>query len=631
MAEEKPPIPPPGETPELIPSDLKYEDGFNVKTVWAAIFVGIVMLPGAMYMGLVTGVGLGDAAQWVTVILFMEMARRTFTTLRVQEIYIIYAAAASIIAVSGAFGSGLHLFGGSFGLFIWEQYLIQHPLMRDLAPKIPDWVVPPISSGVYAMRTFFHPAWIKPIVLGLTVALMVQVNRYTMGYLLFRSTSDAERLPFPLAQISVGGTIALAESSSGKEGWRWRVFSIGAMIGVAFGLIYVVVPVVTSAISPQPIQLIPIPWYDLTRSIHALLPGALLGISTNLGFVFFGLVLPKEISFGQFVGSMIGCILVPPLLVWNGWLPDWKPGFTTIPTVIALQWDFWISFGVGIGLVFAWGGVIAMVRQMIRDRRERRAAGIEERRILRFPPPPEGRGDFSTFWCVVLWVASTLAVIGIVKYLIPDFPVWITALFGFVMTPLSSYITARMYGITGQHVGEPFPFVRELSFIMSQYRGVALWFAPVPLYNHGWEARHFKELELARVKYYSLVKLVALTTVLMLVFSFIYWSLIWKLGPIPSSVYPFAQKMWPLGVQTQYLWLSITDPDNPARDYFLERVLNLRLIGIGIIVAFRALGADSLDPAFGPLFLFHDRLVRFVAALRDSGFHRRVAAAAHVQ
>ena len=40
---------------QLIPEDLDFEPGFNIKTLWAARFVGFIMLPGAIYLGLVTG------------------------------------------------------------------------------------------------------------------------------------------------------------------------------------------------------------------------------------------------------------------------------------------------------------------------------------------------------------------------------------------------------------------------------------------------------------------------------------------------------------------------------------------------------------------------------------------------
>ncbi|RKY61150.1 MAG: hypothetical protein DRP95_03250, partial [Candidatus Latescibacterota bacterium] len=51
----------------LVPEGTPFEDGFNIKTVWGALFVGFVMMPGAIYLGLVMGATLGGAAQWVTI------------------------------------------------------------------------------------------------------------------------------------------------------------------------------------------------------------------------------------------------------------------------------------------------------------------------------------------------------------------------------------------------------------------------------------------------------------------------------------------------------------------------------------------------------------------------------------
>jgi hypothetical protein len=53
-----------------------YEDGFTLKTVLGTLFVGLIMMPGAIYLGLVAGQGLGGAAQWVTIVLFAEVCRR---------------------------------------------------------------------------------------------------------------------------------------------------------------------------------------------------------------------------------------------------------------------------------------------------------------------------------------------------------------------------------------------------------------------------------------------------------------------------------------------------------------------------------------------------------------------------
>ena len=47
---------------EIMPTDAPFEPGFNVKTLWAALFVGFVMLPGAIYLGLVTGMSMAGGA-----------------------------------------------------------------------------------------------------------------------------------------------------------------------------------------------------------------------------------------------------------------------------------------------------------------------------------------------------------------------------------------------------------------------------------------------------------------------------------------------------------------------------------------------------------------------------------------
>ena len=82
----------------------KFEEGFTVRTVLGVLFISLIMTPGEMYLGLFTGGGIGAAAQWVTVILFMEVAKRSFASLRRQEIYLlVYVATALVVREEGAF------------------------------------------------------------------------------------------------------------------------------------------------------------------------------------------------------------------------------------------------------------------------------------------------------------------------------------------------------------------------------------------------------------------------------------------------------------------------------------------------------------------------------------------------
>ena len=51
----------------------RFEEGFNWTSVIGSLFIGLLMVPGAIYMGLLAGQSVGDAARWVTVILFVEV------------------------------------------------------------------------------------------------------------------------------------------------------------------------------------------------------------------------------------------------------------------------------------------------------------------------------------------------------------------------------------------------------------------------------------------------------------------------------------------------------------------------------------------------------------------------------
>src|SRR5881409_1062138 len=96
---------------DLMPPPDHWEDGFDIKAMIGAVFVGLIMTPASMYMNLVVGTDIGPAAQWVTIILFIEVARRSFTTLKRPEIYVLYyMAGASLVT-----GSGL----------LWNQFIIQ--------------------------------------------------------------------------------------------------------------------------------------------------------------------------------------------------------------------------------------------------------------------------------------------------------------------------------------------------------------------------------------------------------------------------------------------------------------------------------------------------------------------------
>src|SRR5438067_9927161 len=223
---------------DLMPPPDHWDDGFGLKAMVGGLFVGLIMTPASMYMQLVVGADIGPAAQWVTIILFIEVARRAFTVLRRPEVFVLYYMAGACM-VSTAPGQGL----------LWNQFLVQSESFRQfgLADKVPAWVAPS-SPDVLGQRTFFHAAWLAPIGLMALGMFLQRLDHFGLGYVMYRLTSDVEKLPFPMAPVAAQGITALADASGGAaESWRWRVFSFGGMLGMVFATIYLALPAITGA------------------------------------------------------------------------------------------------------------------------------------------------------------------------------------------------------------------------------------------------------------------------------------------------------------------------------------------------------------------------------------------------
>ena len=272
---------------------------------------------------------------------------------RTQEIIILYWVAGGLVMMGGKLGTGADLFGGPFGVLIWDQYLIQSPQADGLDQYIPGWVVPPRGTEALLDRTFLHQAWIEPIAILLLAVVLQRINALSLGYVLFRITHDIERLPFPMAYVQAGGATALAETSSKQEGWRWHVFSTGTFIGSVWGGIYVVVPTLSSVFLTDTVSILPIPFADITVPLKAVLPAAVLGLATDLFHLLVGMVLPFWVVVGSFASSILVNVVANPILYTAGILHTWSPGMSAIPTMISNSFDFWLSFSIGGAIVVA--------------------------------------------------------------------------------------------------------------------------------------------------------------------------------------------------------------------------------------------------------------------------------------
>ncbi len=527
---------------DLLKPPAHFEEGFDWKTIVGAIFIGFMMMPGSMYLQLVLGTGIGPAARWVTIILFAEVAKRSYTELKQQEIFLLYYMAGAALA-------------SPFQGLLWSQYLIQSDAaqMLGLTEFIPSWVAPDLSSSSYAERTFLHKDWLVPILLLCGSMLIQRIDQFGLGYALYRLTSDVEKLPFPMAPVGALGTMALAESTEDKKGnWKWRVFSIGAMIGLTFGFFYVLLPALSGLFFTEPIRLIPIPWLDLTRNTEAYLPAVATGIQFDLGLMFIGMVLPFWAVIGGFIGLLI-TIVANPILYGYGILHRWHPGMGTVDTVFSNSFDFYMSFGIGLGLSIGLIGLWHVGKSF----RKKGGEGLDFSLLFK---PPSGRGDISIWLSLGIYVLSTLAYVALCAWLVPSFPWIFFLLYGFIYTPFISYITARMEGIAGQFVS--LPLVREASFIAGAkyfgYHGIEIWYAPIPIHNYGEATVGFRQIELTGTSLRGIIKAEFVTLPIVIIASLLFSQFLWQLAPIPSTNYPYAQELWHLQALNTLLMQTAT-------------------------------------------------------------------------
>jgi hypothetical protein len=555
----------------LLETPTEFKDGVGWTTVAGIFFCGLIMMPGAIYLGLMTGGDMTSAGTWVTLILFGEIARRAMKPLNKQNLVVLYHAANVMM------GGAMLFPGGPMAPLVYRSYLVTSDVVRDsgMSGSFPAWFAPPPGSAAILERNLFHQDFLIPIALIAFIVFIGFIKKYTLGYFLFRLTSDVEKLAFPLAPIAAQGAMALAEEDQEKHPpkseaseetqpaakdtgkpplSRWRIFTIGISIGLIYGFLQVGIPTITGIFLEKPVFLIPQPFLDTTIMTEGVLPATPTGITLDLGILILGFVLPFWAVVGTFIAIVI-TMIANPFLQSSGILSRWQPGMDTVNTTFSNSIDFWMSFGIGTGIGIAIVSIFSTVRSLRSRLKESKAASGSEARENVWAVP-EGRGDYPLWLALVGYVVAAGLMIYVVHHLVPSFPIIFLILFSFVYSPFISYVNARLLGIAGQTV--EIPFVREGAFILSGAKGVDIWLAPIPIENHGQLAQAFRVNELTGVKFWSLFKAEIIALPILLVLSLLFWAFIWSSGPVPSEAFPTAALRWELLAKTQTLLYSST-------------------------------------------------------------------------
>lgn len=556
-----------------------FEEGFSWASVIGAIFIGVLMVPGSMYMGLLAGVGVGPAAKWVTVLLFMEVAKRAHQDLRKAQMFTLFYMAGAVMATP-------------FEGLIYAQFFVQSQaaIGQGMVELIPRWYAP-TDPHVLAERNFLQAAWLPAVGLVVFKEIISRIDNSVLSFGLFKLASDVEKLPFPMAPIGAQGIMALSEDLEEKErtttGWRWRVFSIGGALGLVSGFLYLGLPTLSSALLGKTIQMFPIPFSDWTGRTQDALPAVATGLSYDFGALMIGMVMPFWAVIGAF-GGLIVTFVLNPILYHANLLPSWVPGDSTVETLFKNTVDFYFSFGLGVSLAIAVIGLASVF------------GGLRKLRLFKADPNavivPKGRGDIPFPVIGLVYIVSTFLYILVCGVLID----WhkgvmlVLVIYGFLYTPIISYVTARLEGMVGQALS--IPLVREAGMILSGYKGVACWFLPFPIHNYGVHTVFYREAELTGTKFTSIWKTEAVLVPFIILSSILFAQFIWSMGPIPSPNFPYADTIWELNARNQTLLYSSTVGGySQFREAFKPGLIGIGMMaGLALFAVLKAVSAPTL-------------------------------------
>lgn len=529
----------------------KFEEGFNWKTVVGAVFVGAMMVPATLYLQLVVGAGghVDQAGRWVTIIIFAEIARRSFKELRMQEVYVLYMMAG--MAMSYPFQG-----------FLWNQFFVQSEYVNavGVAREIPDWWAPSAAQIQADGRTFFTQAWLTPIAMVFVGLIITKVDQFSLSYVNYRLVNDVEELPFPMAPVGAAGMIALIETRDTQHKWRWRCFSIGGVMGFIFGVFYIGIPAVSAAFLAAPVQLIPIPWIDFTQAFAGIRPATPMNLTMDLGAFLAGTVIP----FWAVVGGVLGVIItivLNPILQKEGILTSWTPQMDFVDTTFSNYVDFYLSFGIGLTVAIVVISLGQILKPLLTALRGRSSDGATPHLSFRqgwrrLMTNNTRRGDFSILLALFIYIANSAFWIGLCTWLVPGFPWLFFVFYVVVYNPILAYANAKLEGLCGQAVS--IPMVKEAAFILSGYQGARIWFAPTPAPMYGPAIVDFRIMELTGTKLKSMIKTQLLTLPILLISILVFSHVLWGMAEVPSNAFPYAQVMWDLNAKNASLIMTST-------------------------------------------------------------------------
>jgi hypothetical protein len=523
--------------------------GFTVRTVLALLIASAVFLPVNTYLLLVAGTSIAGAAVFILVLLFTELSSIIGVSMTKQEITLVLAL------------GGLAAGAASYLGMVFRHYVATSPLSwsfvdpfskRPLSELIPSWYAPSYTSEAAALRTFMHPDWLIPlIVVNIQFGLFYVLQEIALAMICSLVFIERENLTFPLAHVNAQLITTLTE----REPHQIRTFTLAAIAGIVYGTIVYAIPTLAMGAYGTLVQIIPIPWVDLTTGYYGVdqfMPGAIFGIATDPLSWALGALLPLRTSVFIAIGSLSVWVFGNWLATtyfrdaFPAWAAEWRRGMD-----LSLVWQrsylrIWAVPSVGfvfalatLTLAIGWRSFVGAFKALASVK-----GGSESR--LGFP---------SLRSILAMYLAGALGSVALFQALVPDFPV----AFSLMTIPLSFVIAvagARARGETGLSIS--IPYLWNALVLASGYPKADAWFISPVIGGDSAPAwtESIKTALLTETKPVDFFKAYALTVVLYNIFSFIYVQFFWAIAPIPSSQYPYVMAYWPVQLISMGIWVS---------------------------------------------------------------------------
>jgi len=538
---------------------------FKVGLTWRALFAiitaALLFIPINLYLNLVTGGTIAIAALYVIAILFSELSRIAGSPLTMNEIFVIYSSMGAVVASLPP-----------YYWLVYRAFYVNTPVTFafkihgvPLPYLVPDWLAPPYGDPAYHLRTLMHPAWAKAIAVSTAFFLLTLLADVSLGILFSYLFVEVEKLPFPFAQIDY----SLIETITERRSEHVRMFLAGFYPGLIYGaLLYT-----GQALG---VQIIPLPWADLTWLTEKYMPGALIGFATDPSSFVLGMMLDPSTTGLMLLGSATVWIFLNYLFTVDPrYFPVWAQEYykgMTIATIYQRSFQrIWIAPQFGIALGLAAGLVIALRKSIVRTFKllvtSRGGA-----RPSHFPP----------FTLVLaMFLVGSLGSVALHHMLIPEVPLYISLLTSTVISFFIAMIASRAIGEIGFFPPMPWPWQAIVYF--TPYEGYAGWVqAPyISLGTQGSMCQAVKVAYLTQTRPTDYFKALVIGLVLNAAVGFLMMDFFWRLAPIPSSAYPNSMVYWPLFATNDSLFAT------------RQIVLDPKIMGIAAAIA---LGITASTP-----------------------------------